>query len=111
MEYVLYLASDRMGEGSEELGQLLIRSYLYTLTQADALPRTILLVNGGVRLALEESPVLGYLQELVQKGVTLLACGTCLDYFEAKERLAAGQVSNMYDIAEELARAPKVIRP
>ncbi|MEN6479748.1 MAG: sulfurtransferase-like selenium metabolism protein YedF [Anaerolineales bacterium] len=106
---VVVLASERMGRGNDELGEILVRSFLYTLTQVEPRPKTLVLYNTGVRLAVEGSPVLDELQKLAADGVEILVCGTCLGYFELKERLAVGTLSNMYSIAEALLTANRVI--
>jgi selenium metabolism protein YedF len=106
---VLVIASDTMGRGEGELGAILIRSFFHTLGEVEPSPQTTLFFNTGVKLACEGSPVLDDLCALETRGVEMLVCGTCLGYFELKEKLAVGQVSNMYDIAEHMLRAGKVI--
>jgi len=106
---VLVVSSDRMGRGEEELGTILMRSFIYTLTEIDPLPKTIIFFNTGVRLTAEDSPVLEDLSALEAKGVELLVCGTCVEYFGLKERIAAGVISNMYTIAETLLSAGHVV--
>lgn len=70
---------------------------------------TILFFNSGVKLVVEGSPVLEDLRNLCGQGVEILACGTCLGYYELKEKIAVGEVSNMYNIAETMLRAGKVV--
>ncbi len=106
---VLFIPTNELGKGSSELGSMLMRNYIYTLTQAESPPKAIVLMNAGVNLAVEGSPVLEDLAELEDKGVELLVCGTCLDYYSLKDRHKAGQVSNMYDIAELMLCAERVI--
>jgi selenium metabolism protein YedF len=106
---VLVVSSDKMGRGEAELGEILIRSFFHTLGEVEPQPQTILFFNTGVKLACEGSPVLEDLSALEAEGVELLACGTCLGYFELKEKLAVGRVSNMYDLAETMLRAGKVV--
>jgi selenium metabolism protein YedF len=103
------VASDGIGRGGEELGGILIRSFLHTLNEVEPLPDTIVFLNAGVKLTVEGSPVLEDLGALAQKGVQILACGTCLGYFGLKDKIAAGEVSNMYSIAETLLRAGSVV--
>ena len=98
-----------MGRGEPELGQILVRGFFHTLGEIEPLPGTIIFFNGGVRLVVEGSPVLEDLLSLRDKGIEILACGTCLDYFGLKERIAVGEVSNMYTIAETLLRAGRVV--
>jgi selenium metabolism protein YedF len=106
---VLVVSSDSMGRGEAELGSILIRGFFHTLGEVKPTPDTILFFNTGVRLACEGSPVLDDLCALEAEGVEMLVCGTCLGYFELKEELGVGQVSNMYDIAETMLGAGKVV--
>jgi selenium metabolism protein YedF len=107
---VVFLDSDSLGRGSEELGRILMRSFLQTLEQSDVQPQKIILINSGVKLACQGSEVLEDLREFSAKGVEILSCGTCLDYFGLKKKLMAGKVSNMYEILNSLAQAGKVIK-
>jgi len=109
-EWVLLIASDKMGSGSDELGEILIKGYFYALTEAKPFPKAVLFLNSGIRLALKGSPVLKDLKVLQEKGVEMQVCGTCLDYFNEKANIGIGIVSNMYDIVEKINEAPKVVR-
>ncbi|MDR3670434.1 MAG: sulfurtransferase-like selenium metabolism protein YedF [Holophaga sp.] len=95
----VFIASAGIGGGDEQLAALLMRAFLYTLTEAEALPARIILMNGGVRLAVEGSESLVNLRRLAERGVEILACGTCLEFYQLKDALAVGRVSNMYEIA------------
>lgn len=106
---VLVVSSDVMGRGNEELGEILMRAFFHTLGEVEPLPQTVIFFNTGVRLVCDGSRVLDDLVALQDSGIELLACGTCLRYFELAEKVAVGQVSNMYDIAEALLRAGKVV--
>lgn len=106
---VLVVASDIMGRGDAELGNILVRGFFHALGEVEPLPQTIIFFNTGVRLACQGSPVLDDLRAVEGSGVEMLVCGTCLGYFELAERLGVGQVSNMYDIAESMLRAGKVV--
>ncbi len=108
--FVLFVDTDSLGRGSEELGRILMRSFLQTLEQFESQPQKIILINSGVKLACEGSDVLEDLQEFSKKGIEVLSCGTCLDYFGLKKKLMAGKVSNMYEILNVLAQAGKVIK-
>ena len=108
---VVAVGSDRMGEGSEELGRILIKSFIFALTQLDDLPDKILFYNGGAKLTVEGSESLEDLKALEEQGVEIMTCGTCLDYYGIKDRLAIGGVTNMYSIVETLQNAMSVIRP
>ena len=86
-----------------------MRGFFHTLGEVSPTPDTILFFNDGVWLVLDDSPVLEDLKALEEKGVSLLACGTCLNHFGLGERLAVGEISNMYDIAEAMLNAGKVV--
>lgn len=106
---VIAIGSDIMGRGSEELGKILIRSFLSTQKSLPEKPVTIVLFNSGVRLATDGSHVLNDLQDLLDEGIELLVCGTCLDYFHLKDQLRVGVISNMLDIAGAMASATHLI--
>ena len=108
---VAVLASDQMGSGNEELGRLLMKGFVYALTQLEELPETILLYNGGAKMSVEGSQSLEDLKSLEARGVEILTCGTCLNYYELGDKLRVGSVTNMYEIVEKLAAAGTVIRP
>ena len=108
---VVAVSSDKMGEGSEELGKVLIKAFFFALTQQDELPGTIIFYNGGVKLSTEGSPVLEDLKNLAAQGVEVISCGTCLNFYQLSEKRAVGEVSNMYDIVEHLRKADVVVKP
>ena len=108
---VVVIASDRMGEGAEELGKTLLKAFVFSLTQQDKLPKTILLYNGGAYLTCEGSPMLEDLKALEAEGVEILTCGTCLNFYGLTEKLAVGGVTNMYVIAEKMLGAGNVVKP
>jgi len=109
-DLVLFVDTDSLGRGSEELGRILMRTFLQTLEQSEVQPQKVILINSGVKLACEGSEVLEDLQELAAKGADILSCGTCLDYFAIKKKLKVGKVSNMYEILNSLAQAGKMIK-
>lgn len=106
---VLVIRDAVMGHGDDALGGILIRSFFHTIMEIDPTPDTVIFYNGGVKLVVDGSPVLEDLQNLADKGVQLLACGTCLGHFDLKEKIKVGQISNMYDISETLLTANKVV--
>ena len=108
-DWALYIARETMGEGDPELGRNLARMCLYALTQSTHLPRWILCLNGGVKLATVDEQAAGHLRELAEKGVEVLVCGTCLNYYGLTEQLKAGRVSNLYELLEKLQQAGKVV--
>lgn len=108
---VVVIGTDAMGQGDDALGKILIKGFIFALTQLDTLPDTILFYNGGATLPVEGSESLQDLKNLEEAGVTIMTCGTCLDRYGVKEKLAVGSVTNMYVIAETLMKAGKIIRP
>lgn len=108
---VVVLSSDKMGEGDEELGKVLIKGFIYAITQLDKYPKAVLLYNSGVKLSSEGSDSLEDLKVLEENGVEILSCGTCLNFYNLQDKLQVGKVTNMYSIVEELAGATNIIRP
>lgn len=106
---VLFVTSNILGKGDENLGRILIRSFFYTLTQMEGMVETIIFMNLGVFLTTEGSEVLEYLLALQEAGVKVLSCGTCLDYYQLKDKLMVGDITNMYTALEIMATALKVI--
>ncbi|WP_432405896.1 sulfurtransferase-like selenium metabolism protein YedF [Wukongibacter sp. M2B1] len=109
-DLVILLGKDSMGEGSDELGKVLIKGYFYTLTESKPFPKAILFVNSAVKLTTEGSEVIEHIRKLESEGVEILSCGTCLDYFNIKDKLIVGGVSNMYTIVEKMNEAKNTIR-
>ncbi len=107
---VLLIASDRMGDGPEELGRLLMKNFINTLVEVAEIPDRMLFVNSGVLLSTEGSEVLEALEKLGNRGVEVASCGVCLDFFNRKDKLRAGTVTNMFSIAEALLGARSVVR-
>lgn len=108
---VVVISSDKMGEGNDELGKVLIKGFIFALTQLDKLPETIIFYNGGATIPVEGSVSLEDLRNLEKAGVNIMTCGTCLDYYNLKDKLAVGSITNMYSIVETLAKAGKIIKP
>ena len=108
-EWVVLVTGEVLGRGSDELGTVLARGFLHALDEAESRPASLIFMNSGVRLVVQGSKVLDDLRSLSEKGVEILACGTCLDFYALKGRLAVGQVSNMYSIVEALSRADRVL--
>jgi len=108
---VVVLSDNRMGRGDDVLGDVLIRAFIHTLAQLKPLPATIICYNAGVKLAVKDSTVLDDLQQLAKAGVDILVCGTCVNYFGLGDQIAAGRISNMYDILETMAGAARLVRP
>lgn len=109
-DHILLITSDRLGDGPEELGRLLMRNFIHTLLETSGMPARILFLNTGVFLACEGSEVLEALEKLHGMGVEIFSCGVCLDFFKLKDKLRMGATTNMLTIAENLLAAGQVIK-
>ncbi len=109
-DLVVVVGSDAFGSGSEELGKNLMKTYLYSMTEADVKPHTMIFINNGVLLTVEDSPVLEHLQALAGSGVTIYTCGACLNYHGLEAKLAVGEVTNMYSVVELMNSSGNVIK-
>lgn len=107
---VVFIGSDQMGQGDPELGRILMKNYIFTLVEAETLPDALYCVNSGVRLTVDGSDVLEPLQELANRGVDIASCGLCLEFFDRKDALAVGRVSNMLELVNALAEAGSIVR-
>jgi selenium metabolism protein YedF len=109
MDYAVLITRPYIGGDNKELGEVLMKTYLSSLGQSTVLPSVIVLMNGGVKLAIAGTSSCEHLEDLISKGVRILVCGTCLIQFNLLDRLGAGQVSNMFEISECLASASHVV--
>lgn len=107
---VVLVGSDRLGEGEEELGRILMRAFVKNLAAAAELPAQAIFVNAGVRLTTEGSPLLADLRALEARGVEVVSCGTCLDYYHLKDKLAVGRPTTMAETVAALLGAASVVR-
>jgi selenium metabolism protein YedF len=108
-DFVLVFSKNRIGDGAEELGKMLVAGFLDTFKEMERLPKKVIFLNSGVDLVLKGSPVVPVLKEYELKGIELLACGTCLEYYDKLDEVAVGRVSNAYDILNATINAGKVI--
>ncbi|MBC7105753.1 MAG: sulfurtransferase-like selenium metabolism protein YedF [Firmicutes bacterium] len=106
---VYLVTSATLGQGAADLGETLMKNFLETLARRDGAPAAVIFLNTGVHLALEGSPVAEALRRLENGGARVLSCGTCLEYYGVKGRLAVGRVTNMYEIGELLAGPYRVV--
>jgi selenium metabolism protein YedF len=109
--FIVVLSTDKMGEGDDKLGHILMDSFVKALKDLDELPSKIVFYNAGVKLASTGSPVLDHLKDLEKMGVELLLCGTCVNFYSLESSVAAGTLSNMYAIADVMASAGKILKP
>lgn len=110
-QQVVVISADTMGSGDDALGKTLLKGFIFALTQLDTLPKTVLFYNGGVRLSCEGSESLDDLRALAAAGVEIASCGACLSYYGLTEKLAVGQITNMYAIVEAQMAASAILRP
>lgn len=107
---VLLVGNDKLGNGDDKLGAVLMKSYMFALAESDKKPHTILFLNGGVKLTTEGSDVLESLKLLEAAGTEIMSCGTCLDFYGVKDKLTIGSVTNMYTIVEKMNGASNTIK-
>lgn len=108
-DYVVFFGKDIVGEGDRELGTNLVRMFFYSLTETDNLPTSILFMNAGVKLTTLDDQVIENLKVLADRGVEILSCGACLDFYGLKEQLKVGEISNMYEISQRIINASKEV--
>ena len=108
---LVVLSGNVMGTGDAKLGTSLMKAFVFALTKQDQLPDAVLCYNTGAYLTCEGADTLEDLKLLESEAVTVLTCGTCLDFYGIKDKLAVGSVTNMYDIVERMEKAKTVVRP
>ena len=106
---VMFVSQDKLGKGDDALGDILIKSFFHTIAETEPTPDYIIFINTGVKLAIEDSEILIDLKDLENKGTKILCCGTCLNYFNIKDKIKAGTVSNMYEIKDLILSAGRLI--
>ena len=111
MKMLYVIGADTMGRGNEQLGWALLQTYVQTIKDVRPLPHKIVLYNSGVWLVATESGALEALRSLQETGVEILACGTCLDFYQLKSAIQVGQISNMHEIMTAMAEADKIVSP
>ena len=109
--YIVAITSDKMGEGDDELGHLLISNFIKALKDLDKLPQHMVFYNKGVTLAIKDSPVIEHIKDLEKMGVEIHLCATCVNHYKIENNVAVGNLSNMYSIAEVMASAGNIVRP
>ncbi len=97
---VILITTEKLGQGPDELGSLLMNGLLKTIADLSNQPDSLILMNNGVKLATINQETVATLSELVEEGLELKVCGTCLEYLDLKDELKVGQISNMYEILE-----------
>lgn len=108
---IIVIASDKMGDGETALGETLMKGFIYTLTEMEILPKAILFYNKGVFLTASNETTIKDLKILEERGVEILSCGACLNFYHLENNIAVGSITNMYNIIDKQMKANKVIRP
>ena len=106
----ILVASNLFGNGDEKLGETLMKVYINTLAETDVLPENLMFLNSGVKLTCEGSDVLDSLSTLKNKGVNIISCGACLDFYNLKEKIKVGEIGNMYQIIEIMNTSNNTIK-
>ena len=104
---VVAVGGDSMGRGAPALGEILVKGFLYTLSQLEQVPRALLLFNSGAKLAARGANTVPDITALSERGTRVLVCGTCVNYYELE--LGVGEIANMYELVEEMQRAERVV--
>ncbi|MGB5824795.1 MAG: sulfurtransferase-like selenium metabolism protein YedF [Proteocatella sp.] len=99
---VLMIKSEYLGQGNDELGKVLMKGFLYTITETRPYPEKVVLLNSAIKLSTVNEETVLHLQKLEQAGTKVYSCGTCLNYYELAEQLKVGVIGNMYDVVESL---------
>lgn len=107
--WTIFVNKEIIGTGDDELGKSLMKMFIYTISEGEDLPKSILFMNGGVKVPALNEQAIEHLKVLQYKGVELLVCGACLNFYGLEEKLEVGRVSNMYDITNAMKEASKVI--
>ena len=110
-DFVAAISSDKMGEGDTELGTLLMTNFIKAVHDLDILPSKMVFYNRGVFLGKKDSSVIEQLKDLERMGVSLFLCGTCINHYSLKDEIVVGTVSNMFEIAQIMSSAGKVVKP
>jgi selenium metabolism protein YedF len=109
--FIIVISSDKMGDGDNELGHLLMSNFIKAVKDLDRLPQKMVFYNKGVTLVTNSSPVIAHLKDLEKMGVELLLCATCVNHYSIEASLGAGILSNMYTIAEVMASSGSIVKP
>ncbi|MGL5123202.1 MAG: sulfurtransferase-like selenium metabolism protein YedF [Fusobacteriaceae bacterium] len=108
---VVVIDSTEMGKGKEELGKILMKGFIYTLTELETLPTSVILYNSGVLLGVQGSDSEEDLKKLEELGVSILLCGACTNFYNVTEKIKIGTITNMYNILNIQIKGDKIIKP
>ena len=99
---IVLMTKDYLGEGSEELGHNLMKTFWVCMVEADVKPSTIYFINSSVKMVTNDSVHLDNIKKLADLGVEIAACGICLDYYGLKDQVGVGSITNMYAITDAI---------
>lgn len=108
---VICFKSDCMGSGNDELGRLLMKAYIHTIVESELKPTSMIFYNAGVHLVIKGADTADDIKKIQEAGVNVIICGTCANFYNIKDKVAVGAISNMYDISKILFDSAKVIYP
>lgn len=110
-DYIVVLKSNTMGKGDDTLGEMLMKGFLSSIPELDSLPKEVICYNSAVKLAVEGTATVRNLEKLNELGVRITLCGTCVDFFNLKDSIKIGEISNMYHITNTILNASYVLEP
>lgn len=99
---VLLIKNEFLGDGNDELGKVLMKGFLYTITETKPYPEKVVLLNSAIKLSTVNEETIAHLKKLEEAGTKIYSCGTCLNYYNLADQLKVGVVGNMYDVVESL---------
>ncbi|MCK4574775.1 sulfurtransferase-like selenium metabolism protein YedF [candidate division WOR-3 bacterium] len=105
----VFVSTNTMGKGDDKLGKILIRAFFPTLLETESQPNKLIFMNSGVKLTVEGSEVIDPLKKIENEGIEILVCGTCLDFFNIKDKIKVGRISNMFEIVNSLINSDKTV--
>lgn len=105
----VFIKSKEMGAGAPELGNILMKGFIFSLTELPKVPDVLIFLNSGVELSVEGSNTIDDLKTLEEKGTKIYSCGTCLNFYGLSEKLAVGEITDMYNITDLLSKADRLI--
>lgn len=103
------ISSEGMGSGSVDLGRILIKGFIFSLTQLPTPPEVVIFLNGGAKLTAAGSNTIEDLLLLQEKGCRICTCGTCANFYEIKDKIAVGEIVDMFTITTLLAESSQLI--
>lgn len=110
-DYIVVLNSNMMGKGDDTLGEILMKGFLSTICELDSLPKEVICYNSGVKLAIEGTATAKNFEKLSELGVKITLCGSCVDFFNLKNSIKIGEISNMYYIATTMLNSEYMLKP